>query len=101
MRQAQFIVGQVIHHKEFAYRGVIIGIDPECKASEEWYAENTDQPSCDQPWYHILVHSETHMTYVPEEYLIQADGDAVVEHPMLMHFFTSYANGRYFKESLN
>ena len=37
IREAQFSIGQLVHHKLFGYRGVIRGIDADFKGSAEWY----------------------------------------------------------------
>ena len=36
---ARFRVGQIISHKRFSYRGVIIGWDHTCEAEEIWMAQ--------------------------------------------------------------
>lgn len=35
----QYRVGQVLRHKRYRYRGLIIGWDPCCRAGEEWIAQ--------------------------------------------------------------
>ena len=35
----KFHTGQVIHHKRFQYRGVIVGVDLTFQLSDEWYDE--------------------------------------------------------------
>ena len=97
----KFQIGQVIHHKRYGYRGVIVGHDPRCKADEEWYTTNQTQPDRTQPWYHVLVDMGDHTTYVAEENLEPDDTKRRVTHPLLNRFFTSFFSGRYYKESLN
>lgn len=36
---AKFSVGQLIHHKKFDYRGVIVDVDPQFQGTEEWYEQ--------------------------------------------------------------
>ena len=63
----KFHPGQVIHHKLFDYRGVVVGVDQTFQLSEEWYEEVArSRPPKDQPWYHVLVHGARQATYVAE-----------------------------------
>ncbi len=93
--QARFGVGQVIHHRRFGYRGVIIDVDPEFGLTDEWYEQVArSRPPKDRPWYHVLVHDSDGITYVAERHL-EADGTGdPVRHPLLGEFFDHYADGR-------
>ena len=92
----QFAVGQVIHHRLFDYRGVIVDVDPEFQGSEEWYeAVAKSRPPKDKPWYHVLVHEATHTTYVAERNLEDDDSNEPVLHPLLGHYFDRFDDGRY------
>jgi heat shock protein HspQ len=52
--EAKFRVGQVIHHKLFDYRGVIVDVDATFQGSEAWYdAMARSKPPKDRPWYHV------------------------------------------------
>jgi heat shock protein HspQ len=96
MNMSNFDIGQIIHHKRYDYRGVIVGIDPCCKAPDAWYYSNRTQPDRDRPWYHVLVHGGAE-TYVAEENLeIDPTGEAVT-HPYLRHLFALHLNGRYLR----
>ncbi len=67
---AKFTVGQLIHHRLFDYRGVIIDIDPEFHGTEDWYKNaTTSKPPKDRPWYHVLVDGAAQRTYVAERNL--------------------------------
>lgn len=93
---ANFNVGQIVHHKLFDYRGVIIDVDPEFQQAEEWYETmSVDKPPKDKPWYYILVDNSVHTTYVTEENL-EADptGDPV-NHPDLDDYFDNFKDGNY------
>ena len=37
--KAKFLIGQIIRHKLFNYRGVIFDIDPFFQSSDEWYEQ--------------------------------------------------------------
>ena len=94
--RAKFAVGDLIHHRLFDYRGVIVDVDPRFQSTEEWYqAMARSRPPKDRPWYHVLVHQATHSTYVAEQNL-EADESAMpIEHPMLGQFFSRLEDGRY------
>jgi len=92
-----FHLGQIIRHRRYHYRGVIVSVDATCEADEQWYRSNRSQPSRDQPWYHVLVHDGDHTTYVAEENLAASDDISRVRNPMVRRFFTLYANGRYYQ----
>ena len=69
-RHASLSVGQVVQHKLFGYRGVIVDVDPTFESSDEWYeVVALSRPPKDRPWYHVLVHNATHRTYVAERNL--------------------------------
>jgi heat shock protein HspQ len=68
--KAKFCVGQLVHHKKFGYRGVIVDVDLHFKNSDEWYEVMAkSRPPKDHPWYHVQVLNGPHMTYVAERHL--------------------------------
>ena len=96
--QVKFSVGELIHHRLFDYRGVIIDVDRNFQASEEWYeAVAKSRPPKNRPWYHVLVHESAHSTYVAEQNLEADDSLEAIVHPMLENFFSSFENGRYIR----
>ena len=96
--EARFTVGEVIHHERFGYRGVIVDVDPSFQGTEEWYqAVARSRPPRDAPWYHVLVHDASHMTYVAERHLARDTADAPIRHPLLRAFFDSRRDGRYIR----
>lgn len=93
---ARFHVGQVIHHRLFGYRGVIVDVDPDFQGSEEWYARVAkSQPPKDRPWYRVLVDDAEYVAYVAERNLEFDDSGDPVTHPLMDNFFTTYSNGAY------
>ena len=93
---ARFAAGDLIHHRLFEYRGVIADVDPSFQATDEWYeAVARSRPPKDKPWYHVLVHGESHTTYVAERNLEPDESTEPIVHPMVEHFFTRFENGRY------
>lgn len=94
--RANFSVGDLIHHRLFDYRGVIVDVDSKCQATDEWYeAVAKSRPPKDKPWYHVLVHNATHTTYVAEQNLEVAQVRGPINHPMLGHFFSTFDGERY------
>jgi heat shock protein HspQ len=69
--KAKYVIGQLIQHKLFDYRGIILSVDLEFKSTDEWYeAVAKSRPPKDEPWYHVLVHQRGHQTYVAEQNLL-------------------------------
>jgi len=97
----KFCEGDIIHHRRYDYRGVIVAWDPSCQADEAWYQKNHTQPDRDQPWYHVLVDGSDATTYVAQENLSLADNTEEIDHPLVQQMFSSYFKGRYYKEPLN
>ena len=92
----RFHPGQVIRHKLFDYRGVVVGVDLTFQLSEEWYEEVArSRPPRDQPWYHVLVHGARQATYVAERNLEAGSGEQPVEHPLLGRYFDKFSGGFY------
>ena len=101
--QPKFAIGQLVHHRLFDYRGVVVDIDPTFSLSDEWYEQMAkSRPPKDAPWYRVLVSGASHQTYVAERNLEEDSSGAPIEHPMLGAFFDSFENGYYVRDrSLN
>lgn len=96
VRHAKFAVGELIHHKLFDYRGVVVDVDPEFEGTEEWYMQVArSQPPRDQPWYHVLVHNAAHNTYVAERNLEADDSTEPINHPSINLVFDDFERGVY------
>lgn len=94
--EALFAVGQVIRHRLFGYRGVIVDVDPCCMQPDEWYeAVALSRPPRDRPWYRVLVHNAVHETYVAERNLEPDDSGEEVAHPDLDRHFVAFRDGTY------
>ncbi len=93
---AQFSVGDLVHHKLFDYRGVIIDVDPHLMLSDEWYdTVARSRPPKDQPWYRVLVHDAILETYVAERNLEPDTSGEPIRHPMIETCFQSFSDGHY------
>ena len=103
MAEAEFGIGVLVHHRLFGYRGVVVDVDPVFQGSEAWYREVArSRPPRDAPWYHVLVHAATHMTYVAERNLESDVSGDPLRHPLLDAYFDAFEGGRYVRRlSLN
>jgi heat shock protein HspQ len=98
-REAKFSLGQLVRHGLFAYRGVVTDVDGSFQLSEEWYEQVArTRPPKDQPWYHVLVHDSTQMTYVAERNLMPDPEVEPIRHPLLAFYFDHFEGGRYTSE---
>ena len=94
--EGQCSIGQVIHHRRFRYRGVIVDVDPSFQLTDEWYDEiAVSRPPKDKPWYHVLVHNSDQTTYVAERHLEPDHSGDPIYHPFLHQCFDLFDNGRY------
>ncbi len=95
-RHASLSVGQVVHHKLFGYRGVVVDVDPTFQSSDEWYeVVALSRPPKDRPWYHVLVHNASHRTYVAERNLEPDTLGEPIVHPELDQFLGEFRDGAY------
>jgi heat shock protein HspQ len=93
---AAFKIGQIIHHKLFDYRGVIIDIDPIFMLTDEWYdVMATSKPPKNKAWYHVLVDNALHQTYVSEKNIENSLDNTEINHPEVELYFDEYKNGEY------
>jgi heat shock protein HspQ len=98
---AEFTVGDLVHHRMFDYRGVVVDVDPIFQGNEEWYESVArSRPPKDQPWYHLLVHGAEHTTYVAQRNLEADESTSPIVHPLLDRFFSRFENGRYSGDDL-
>ncbi len=91
----RFEVGQIVRHRRYGYRGVIVDYNLQCQADDAWYLNNQTQPDRNQPWYHVMVDGSAATTYAAESNLRLDDHPAPIEHPLLEDYFTEFEEGRY------
>lgn len=93
---AKFAVGQIVRHKLFDYRGVVIDVDPEFSLGDAWYEHMAlSRPPKDQPWYHVLRDGTDVRTYVAERNLEADASGEPISHGELDDFFIGLADGVY------
>lgn len=89
-------MGQLVQHRMFNYRGVIVDVDPEFAGDDEWYEQiKTSRPPKDQPWYKILVEATETQTYVSELNLLADGSGEPLQNAYLHVFFNGFEDGRY------
>lgn len=91
----RYHLGQIVRHRRYGYRGVVVEFDLSCKADQAWYQSNQTQPDRDQPWYHVLVDGSSNSTYAAQTSLEADKSSAPIIHPYLEHFFTEFTGDRY------
>lgn len=96
-REPQFKVGQLVQHKSYGYRGVVVAFDVNFQGDDEWYWSNQTQPDRSQPWYYVLVHNSTQVTYAAQTSLIPDDSDKRVNHPLVPEYFHDFRGGKYIR----
>ena len=90
-----YSIGDLVRHKQYGYRGVVVGSDPRCVADDDWYYRNRSQPGRNQPWYHVLVDSAATTTYAAQCNLETDLAGEPVDHPLVEQFFDGFIEGRY------
>ena len=94
----RFSVGELVYHRLFDYRGVIVDVDRNFQGSDEWYESVAmSRPPKNSPWYHVLVHGEIHTTYVAERNLEHDKSEEPIIHPLLEQFFSRFEGGKYIR----
>ena len=93
---ARFAVGQIVRHKLFNYRGVIVDVDPFFAGSDDWYEKMApSRPPKDKPWYRVLMNATDNQTYVAERNLEPDESGEEIVHPDVDRHFAALASGRY------
>ncbi len=93
---ARFAVGELVQHKLFEYRGVVVDVDPRFMLSDDWYDKVArSRPPKHKPWYHVLVHNAAHRTYVAEGNLEIDTSEEPILHPLVDLKFNEFKNGHY------
>ena len=99
-RAAHFSPGQLVQHRMFHYRGVVVDVDATYQLGDDWYEQVArSRPPKNEPWYHVLVHGAVHSTYVAQRNLESDSSGEPIDHPQLGHFFANFRDGRYARGS--
>ena len=94
-RNPLYAPGQLVRHRRYGYRGVVVDFDTTCQAEEVWYYRNQTHPPRNQPWYHVLVDGSPSTTYAAQTSLMADDRADPVRHPLVEELFSKFQDGRY------
>lgn len=104
MREAKFGLGDVVRHRLYPFRGVVVDVDAEFSNSEEWYLAIPAEvrPDRDQPFYHLLAENEDsyYGAYVSEQNLLPDAENGPVGHPQVDEAFEHFDGVRYILRDL-
>ena len=99
-----FNIGDIVKHRIYPFRGVIVDVDPEFSNTEEWYQSIPSEirPSKEQPYYHLMAeNSETfYSAYVSQQNLLNDSENGPVDHPDIEQMFTGFHKGKYLLKNL-
>ena len=97
------MIGQVVKHRVYPFRGVIFDIDPVFSNTNEWWESIPEEvrPRKDQPFYHLYAENETsyYTAYVSEQNLLLDDSGEPVDHPDVLDAFGELDGGLYQAET--
>lgn len=97
-------VGQVVQHRLYGYRAVVLGVDERCMAGKAWVEASGARRlkgGVAQPFYKVAVHvgdrAGAQVGYVAQENLALLSGGAAlpVLHPLVHRYFASFSAGVY------
>jgi len=91
---AKFLIGQIVKHRLFPFRGVIFDVDPVFNNTEDWWLAIPEdiRPRKDQPFYHLLAENDEseYVAYVSEQNLLIDDTGEPVRHPQVRDYFEGF-----------
>lgn len=98
-RTAKFAIGQLVRHRTFPIRGVVVDVDPEFGHGDAWWdaMPEDERPARNQPFYHVLAEGldDDQAAYVSEQNLLaDASGEPIRNHEAERHF-AGFKDGRY------
>ena len=98
-REPLFCIGDIVRHRHYPFRGVIVDVDPEFDNTEEWYNAIPEdvRPAREQPFYHLLAENEEsyYSAYVSQQNLTQDIENGPIGHPDVEDLFDGLTDGRY------
>jgi len=93
------MIGAVVKHRLFPFRGVVFDIDPEFANTDEWYNAIPAEirPRKDQPFYHLFAENaeSEYIAYVSEQNLLPDESGEPVRHPQVKEIFRRDKDGSY------
>jgi hemimethylated DNA binding protein len=93
-----FNKGQILKHREENYYGLVVDFDMYFLSNADLDTTKFDKSFGNKPWYYVLVHDTDLMLYVPEDLMLQTEGDFTINHPLVDVFFDK-KNGHYARKA--
>ena len=94
-----FSIGDIVKHRLYPFRGVIVDIDPEFDNTDEWYDAIPEEvrPEKEQPFYHLLAENSDsfYAAYVSQQNLQTDKENGPVSHPDVDDVFDGISDGKY------
>lgn len=101
MKQTRFNIGQLVKHKVHGYQAVIVDVDGLFQPSGHANPHTTQHKfSKSGPWYRLLVHESTLVTYVDETELELIALKQTIAHPNIKDFLIKQS-GYYIRKGLS
>ncbi len=98
-KNAKFMIGEVVRHKVFPFRGVVFDVDPEFANTEEWWNSIPSEirPAKDQPFYHLLAENDDteYVAYVSEQNLEHDENEEPLRNPQVYQIFEPRDGGQF------
>lgn len=94
-KKTKFQISELVQHRRYGYRGVVVAYDLTCQADDDWYQSNKTQPERNQPWYHVVVSESNQVTYPAESSLLADESKEEILNPIVPYFFTGFNKGVY------
>jgi heat shock protein HspQ len=98
-KNAKFMIGEVVRHKVFPFRGVVFDVDPEFANTEEWWNSIPMEirPNKDQPFYHLLAENDDteYVAYVSEQNLEHDENEEPLRNPQVYQIFEPRDGGQF------
>ena len=96
---AKFSIGEIVRHRLYPFRGVVVDVDPEFDNTDEWYESIPPEarPHKEQPFYHLLAeNADSYYTaYVSQQNLVGDGENGPVGHPDIEELFDGINGERY------
>lgn len=93
------MIGQVVKHRHYPFRGVVFDVDPQFSNSDQWWESIPEdiRPKKDQPFYHLLAENaeSSYVAYVSEQNLEADNSPEPIHHPQIDALFDGMDDGVY------
>jgi heat shock protein HspQ len=96
---AAFREGELVRHRRYGYRAVVVSVDMSCEADDGWYQSNQTRPNRTQPWYHVFVDGDHSVRYAAQSSLEPDSSTHPIDHPLIPAFFTNFTNNTYIRNN--